>query len=818
MSLVQTPITAIASNYQGLYVTVTNPLLPSSIFDNFSSANQLSFLPGLFSSTWCNLNFGSTLYVSTLISPYAVIVGPDNTVGGIYTLTAGISNSNFGSNAFVGGCNSYGADANIIAYGTGVGAISTNAAAFGSGTWVTGQNSVAFGHSSMTFIGSNQHAHGELSIADGTASHAEGWSTIVYSDFSHVEGSDTQIWAGVASHAEGIDTWISSLGVSHVEGLSTFVYGGEGSHAEGAFTVADVGVAHAEGEATIALGSTAHTQGFFNIASTFQSNVGGILSNVIASNAHVEGAYNLNFMPNGHTQGLSTINLGWVNHNDGLQHLNQGLLGHIEGFSSILLSPIVLNNSTFVKSFSSLITLRTVGNLNFGYNNSVINHIEGGIQFISSPSYICHIEGLNNNICATGLHMEGASNSSIHGLQADNINRNTNIATGEFCHIEGLANATYVALAETHIEGASNGASASNNGVGTPNHYEGFGHRPTGGMNTFTAPHFEGSNNLGAISQGGSIYPSLHKEGANNGIGLYAPITSVAGENNVGPFKGFVAGYNNDGNTTIHGYIYGANNFIYNRFGAGNTNTFVAGLSNWNSGLGAGRVITHIGNYQKPLNPAELSYGNTAFFHSSPTFKLIRGSAESYVLNLRAITSSVTTTYSNFIYTSLGHNYLGAFSSNILSSLTFNSTSNDNSINYPASNQVTYINAVDLKLTGYQSRRTDSSGGFGFYSANFSFAVYRDNTNTSNLCIYDMVSQSTVRTNVVSVIPISTTIKPIDEVNRLTSTTQVNLELFARNISLTLPYNAIYGLKINTNGRIVTNWTANLEISQVMRP
>lgn len=818
MSLRQTPITALASNLQGLCNAAGGPdgFLLSSVFNTYSSINQLSFLPGYLSSVWSELYLGSTIYVSTLISPYAVIIGPGNTVGGIYTLTAGISNTNFGSNAFVGGCNSYGIGANVMAYGTGAQATSTNTAAFGAGTLATVPNSIAFGFSSITIAGSNQHTEGMSNVADGTASHAEGISTLVYSDFCHTEGYDTQIWNATNSHAEGVDSMISSGTACHVEGLSTFVFGGLASHAEGANTVADVGVAHAEGEQTIALASTAHTEGYLTIASTFFSSVIGFGTlPVAASNAHVEGFSNLLFMPNNHMEGLSSINFGWVNHINGLANVNQAQFNHIQGFSNNIISPIINNNSTFVKSFSSLFSLRTAGNLAFGYDYSVFNHIHGGMNIISSPSYACHVEGYDHVVCATTLHIEGAFNSSIYGLIADVNNRSNNVAAGECMHFEGSNNSSRTPTSYSHMEGVSNLLSAASGGAW---HLGGFGHSHIGSLVTSTwSLHTEGSN-TGQVIGGNQSYPTVHKEGVNNGTGLYASNTSVVGEQNTAGYRGHVGGFCNDTNTTLVGYVYGKQNRIYNRFGANNTNTCVFGLSNFTESGGNGRCGTLIGNYLKQSNIGELIYGNTAFFHSTTASKLIRASAQTFYINLMARTSSATRAYNNFIYSGIGTNYLGTLASNIVSSIIFNTNTNENLISYPASNQIAYINVVDLKLTGYQSRRTDSSGGLGFYSGNYSFAVYRNNTSASNLCLYDMVSKSTITTNTAAVIPISTTIKPIIETNRLLNTPNINLEVFARNTTATVPQQGFYGLKINANGTVLTNWTAQLEISQVIRP
>lgn len=825
MSLRQTPITYLAPEVYSLSTTVFETIVPYpyvnlSTFYEFSSINQLSFLPGYFSSVWSELYFGSTIYVSTLQSPYALIVGPDNTVGGIYTLTAGISNSNYGSNALVGGSNSYGINANVLAYGTGVQAIGSGAAAFGIGTQATMPNSIAYGLSTQTIIGSNQHTHGVSNVADGTASHAEGISTFVFTNFSHTEGFDTQIWGtGLNSHAEGRDTLISTgSGALHVEGLTTFAYGGPASHAQGANTVADIGVAHAEGQSTISLASSSHTQGFLTIASTFVSSVFGNLSNVAALNAHVEGASNLVFMPLNHMEGLSSINFGWHSHIEGLVNSNQGIIHYFEGSNNFLQGPLIYNNSTFIKCFSSLLALRTYdccipGPLdNTSYQYSVFNHIEGANLFISSPTFICHIEGNSNRICATQTHVEGARNFAFFNQDR----RTFNIAIGEGSHLEGFCNALSSPTWNIHVEGASNRFNTTDNIRDTnATHLGGCGHNvgTTSALAQTRGIHTEGSNLL-TVGVAPQVFAatSIHKEGVNNGARAF-PLTScdqlsVHGEGNSGTRAGIVAGFSNGGFNGGQCAIFGK----YNELLQGVGNTTLIGVSNYVVDFGT-QCGTSLGGYTSNALTGSYMYGSAAFFHSTVNSRLIRGSAQTMDINLRAITSSSAYTYSNFLYTG---NATYNNTTITLSSINYNTVTNG--VNYPGSNQVVYMHNVDMKLTGYQTRRADSSGGLGFYSGTYSFAVYRDNTISSNLYLYDMSSQSSISTNVVSLTPISTIVKPLTESNRLFNTTEVNILLFARNTVVTVPQTALYGLQINTNGNIVTNWQAELEISQVMRP
>lgn len=849
MSLRQTPITALASNYQGLCnATQASGFLPSSIFDQYSSVNQLSFLPGYLSSVWSELYLGSTIYVSTLLSPYAVIVGSDNTVGGIYTLTAGISNSNFGSNAFVGGCNSYGIGANVLAYGTEAQATNTNTVALGRGTQATVPNSIAFGFSSITITGSNQHVEGMSNIADGTASHAEGLSTIVLGDFSHVEGYDTIILNANNSHAEGQSTVISSGTVHHVEGFSTFVYGGIASHAEGANTVANVGVTHAEGQQTIALGSTTHTQGFLTVTSTFISSMlDGTLSTVGASNAHVEGACNLVFMPNNHVEGLSSVNSGWVNSVFGLRNINQAQLNHMEGFSSVLLAPPIYDNFTFLSSFSSILTVRGGNTLLPNITNySVLNHIEGGAHIISS-SYICHVEGQTNRVAATTVHVEGRSNTYSLGFQrvaGDNFNRQCNIASGEYVHIEGLCNSLTSPITIAHMEGVSNSAYIGTGFASNTRaiHFEGFGHYTAQSPGNLSGIHIGGSNPISIPSLTTTDYFASHSHGVNVNVNSATCNTQNAGGEltTTGP-NATSGGYCNSAWQCYASLVMGKFNEAGSRYTINGQAKIALGLSNYLFGGVNGisdRASIAIGQYLLGAsNVGEYCYGNVAFYYSTPLSRLVRGSAQSMKFVFRSITSTIGTAYTNFTLTSRGNSTAvpsGLSDCNVSSIQYADIAASGLSVwqggtgpSFPGSNSATYIHAVDVKLTGYQCIRNDSRPGFGFYSGNYSFAIYRDNTNIlSTLCIYDMVSQSTTNTPNISVVPISTTIRPYNEVNKLISTSPLglNLEVWARNTALGIANAskfALYGLKIsanNTNRRIITNWTAELDISQVIRP
>ena len=138
----------------------------------------------------------------------------------------------------------------------------------------------------VVFSGSFEQGVGNSA---GTNAHAEGFGTQANGDYSHAEGYETTA-SGFASHAEG-DRTVASGYYSHAEGNSTTA-SGDYSHAEGNSTTAFGDYSHAEGYQTIASGAFSHAEGVQTVARGNYSYAGG--TNTIASGSYqtVVGSFN----------------------------------------------------------------------------------------------------------------------------------------------------------------------------------------------------------------------------------------------------------------------------------------------------------------------------------------------------------------------------------------------------------------------------------------------------------------------------------------------------------------------------------------------
>ena len=136
--------------------------------------------------------------------------------------------------------------------------------------------------------GIQSHAEGN-SIAIGTNSHAEGYNTQANGNCSHTEGIAT--YAQLKAHAEGEYTEATG-DAAHAEGYLSKAQGNS-SHAEGFDAVASGDAAHAEGTTTTAEGNSSHVEGFGTYASGDYSHAEGY--NTVANHyaQHVFGEYNI---------------------------------------------------------------------------------------------------------------------------------------------------------------------------------------------------------------------------------------------------------------------------------------------------------------------------------------------------------------------------------------------------------------------------------------------------------------------------------------------------------------------------------------------